>query len=137
MGNPTGKGGIRFQKGVSGNPGGKRKKDPTIKAFQETSYKDFINKLQEFGSMSPAQMKEIVQAPDAKMFDVIFGRILYDASQGKADARQILLERLWGKVKSQIELEHAGNIDFKEKVKNMSTEELLKMVNNTLPQKDM
>ncbi len=44
-------------------------------------------------------MKARVQDPNAKMFDVIFGRILYDASQGKSDARNVLLERLWGKVK--------------------------------------
>lgn len=103
MANFTGKGGKRFEPGKSGNPSGFSKKKRAEVAFKQTSYEDFINKLQEFGCLNPTQMKEKVQDPEAKMFDVIFGRIIYDASQGKADARQILLERLWGKVKDRVE----------------------------------
>ena len=104
MANPTGKGGHRFKKGQSGNPAGVSKAAKEIQKFKVTSYQDFINKLQEFGGLTPEEMKAVVQNPKTKMFDVIFGRILYDASIGKPDARQILLERLFGKVKDSGEL---------------------------------
>lgn len=92
-------GGRKFQKGEVHNPGGRPKKDPLVKAFQETKYKDFVHKLQCFGSMPKEDLKEIVSDPKTTVFDLVFARILFDAAQGKADARQVLLDRLWGKVK--------------------------------------
>lgn len=97
--NPTGKGGNRFPKGVSGNPGGKKKIAPEIKAFQETTYKDFIAKLQIFGTWPSADLIKLIDDPQTIVFDKIFARILVDAGEGKSDARQVLIERLWGKVK--------------------------------------
>lgn len=99
MANPTGKGGNRFPKGVSGNPGGKKKIAPEIRAFQETTYKDFISKLQVFGSWPSKDLIVLIKDPMTTVFDKIFARILVDAGEGKSDARQVLIERLWGKVK--------------------------------------
>ncbi len=99
MANLTGKGGKRFQPGVSGNPSGGKKKDPLVRQFQETTYKDFIAKLQMFGTISTAELKAIAKDPSTTVFDLVFAQILLDASAGKADARQVLLDRLWGKVK--------------------------------------
>lgn len=91
--------GRKFEKGNCANPGGRPKKDPMVREFQETSYKDFVSKLQQFGSMPKEELKEIVKDPQTTVFDLVFARILFDAAQGKADARQVLLDRLWGKVK--------------------------------------
>ncbi len=89
----------QFKKGVSGNPSGRPKADKTVRQFQETTYKDFISKLQLFGGMAKSELKQVVDDPSTAVFDLIFARILYDAMAGKSDARQVLLDRLWGKVK--------------------------------------
>lgn len=98
MANPTGKGGVRFKPGVSGNPGG-RPKDPVVKAIRETTLRDFLKKLQELGKKSKDEIELIVEDSKTPMFDLVFARILVDAANGKSDARQVLLDRLWGKVK--------------------------------------
>lgn len=99
MANPTGKGGKRFQKGVSGNPGGGRKKDPLIKQFQDTTYKEFVESLQLYGKMKREQVAAIAKDPETKMFDLIFVNIVAKAAQGDKDARAVLMDRLWGKPK--------------------------------------
>ena len=99
MANPTGKGGKRFQKGQSGNPGGGRKKDPLIEQFKETTYKDFLAGLQKYGKLSREEMQRELMRPDATMFEIMFGQIVASAAKGDKDARQVLLDRLWGKIK--------------------------------------
>lgn len=101
MANPTGKGGRRFQPGQSGNPSGKNgaSVDPAIKAFKETTYKDFINKLQKYGAFTRQEIANELQRPDATMFEIMFGQIVASAAKGDKDARAVLLDRLWGKVK--------------------------------------
>lgn len=88
-----------FKKGESGNPLGKPKKDPIIRAFQETKFKDFIDKLQMFGSMGVGELKEIVEDEGTVAFDAVFARVLYDSTKGKDKARDTLFDRLWGKAK--------------------------------------
>lgn len=95
-----------FPKGKSGNKGGRPKKNPIIAKFKETTYEDFIFQLQRYGVLTKDQMKEDLKRPDCTMFEHIFGRIVIDAAQGEKDARQVLLDRLWGKVKEKIE--HSG-----------------------------
>lgn len=102
MANPTGKGGHRFKPGQSGNPkgiNGTTKIDPALKAFRETTYKDFITYLQKYGSFSRQEMATELQRPDATMFEIMFGQIVASAAKGEKDARNVLLDRLWGKVK--------------------------------------
>ena len=91
--------GTPFQKGKSGNEGGRPKKDPIIRKFQETKYKDFIDKLQMFGSMSKGELKELVKDNSIMAFDAVFARVLFDSMEGKDKARDCLFDRLWGKVK--------------------------------------
>jgi len=91
--------GRRFEKGNCANPGGRPKKDPIIKEFQETKYKDFVNKLQMFGSMSKGELKDIVKDDSVVAFDAVFARVLYDSAEGKDKARDTLFDRLWGKAK--------------------------------------
>lgn len=106
-----------FPKGQSGNPGGKPKKDLAIKAFRETTYDQFIANLQKYGSLSREQMAEELRRPDATMFELMFGNIVASAAKGDDRARQLLIDRLWGKVKE--------NIDFNVRLKTMSDQELL------------
>lgn len=88
-----------IQKGQVLNPGGKPKKDPIVKKFQETTYKDFIDNLQQLGSLPRDELKEIVANPKTPVFKLIFARVLFDAQNGKIESQKMLFERLWGKVK--------------------------------------
>jgi hypothetical protein len=101
MANPNPKN--KFKKGVSGNPGGRKKINPLISEFKKTSYEDFITQLQKYGSLSKDEMQQDIARKDATMFEIIFGRIIIDAAKGEKDARNCLLERLWGKAKDKAE----------------------------------
>lgn len=109
-----------FKKGVSGNPGGRKKESPIVSQFRKTSYEDFINYLNKYGAMNQAEMKAEIERVDCTMFEKIFGRIIYQAAQGEKDGRQVLLERLWGKVKDQVE--------FTQNSANQETEDLLRKI---------
>lgn len=113
----------QFKKGQSGNPSGRPKIDPLITAVKETSYKQFLEGLQKYGALSLKDMDLELKRPDATMFELMFGNIVASAAKGDKDARQVLLERLWGKVKDQVEYTNTSK---------MSTEELLKLSKEAL-----
>ncbi len=96
---PNPKGGRKWPKGLSGNPGGRPKADPAIRAFKETTYKDFITHLQKYGNFTQKEIEIEVKRPDASMFELMFTNIVSGAAKGDKDARAVLLDRLWGKVK--------------------------------------
>jgi len=94
----------RWKKGKSGNPSGRPKEDPKIKAFKQTSYQEFVKALQKYGTMTAAELKEDLKRPDATMFELLFGGIVSAAAKGDSNARQLLIDRLWGKVKDGVDL---------------------------------
>lgn len=96
--------GTPFKPGQSGNPAGRAKTDPLIKAFKETTYKDFIAHLQKYGSYTPDEIQADMKRPDITMFELMFSNIVCGAANGGKDARAVLLDRLWGKVKEVHEL---------------------------------
>ncbi len=133
MANPTGIGGKKFQKGQSGNPGGRRKETSEVTLFKKTTYEEFINYLQKYGSMTKTAMKKELEKSSTSMFETIFARIIFQAAMGEKDARQVLLERLWGKVKDQVE--HSGKMDYRDiNVANMSNEELISVIKEAYPE---
>lgn len=127
MANPTGKGGRKFQKGQSGNPGGRTKASAAIERFRATTYEEFINQLQKYGSFTEEQMKEDLKRKDVTMFEKIFGKIIAGAAAGEKDSRQVLLERLWGKVKDKVEYTTTDEAE-REKIRKLSMQELLLLV---------
>lgn len=98
--------GRKFKKGEVHNPGGRPKKDPIVAKFQEMTYKEFIERLQKFGRSKKKDIKKVIDDPNSELFDLIYCRHLYDALNGNDKARESLYNRLWGKVKDQIE--HLG-----------------------------
>lgn len=88
-----------FAKGNNANPGGRPKLDPKTKEFKKTSYEDFCNGVQTYGEMSKDELKAEVKRKDIRAFDLIFARVVDQASEGEKDARAVLLDRLWGKPK--------------------------------------
>ncbi len=116
---PTARGHL-FKKGQSGNPNGRPKIDPELKHFRELTYKEFINQLQKYGWQTPDQIKQDLERTDVTMFERIFGKIILQAADGEKDGRQVFLERLWGKVKDQVEVMQTST--------NSEAEELLKKI---------
>lgn len=88
-----------FPKGKSGNPGGRKALPAELRQFRETSLKDFLSNMQRYGGMTKTELKAELERPEATMFELISGNIVASAARGDKDARQLLIERLWGKVK--------------------------------------
>ncbi len=95
-----------FEKGKSGNPAGGKPLSPERRAFKQMTYDQFIDELQRYGTMTPKEMAEDLKREDTTVFQRMFGKIVFDAMTGQRDKIQIILERLWGKVKDKVE--HSG-----------------------------
>ena len=122
-----------FPKGNKANPGGRPKQPPELKALRETSYKEFLQGMQKYGQLTRAEMAKELQDPSLTMFELMFGQIVASAAKGDKDARQTLLDRLWGKVKDKIEYTDVTEQE-REKIKRMSMNELIETVKTLLPE---
>lgn len=111
----------RWSKGQSGNLSGKPKQDPVIAQFKATTYADFIEHLQLYGTYNRKEMDDVLKDPKTKMFDLIFANIVSQAAKGCKHARQVLLDRLWGKVKEVHEITTKSD-DLEDKIKLLSPE---------------
>lgn len=120
----------RFQKGQSGNPSGRPRANPLLRAVKETSYAEFLLGLQKYGKLTRDEMQAELQRSDLTMFELLFGQIVDSAARGDKDARQLLLDRLWGKVKEEVRLQTV--IDPREQeIARMTTEQQLKLAGTT------
>ena len=114
-----------FVKGKSGNISGRPKMDPALKKFKETTYKDFLGGLQKYGAYSPKEMEAELERANITMFEMMFGNIVYTAAKGDKDARALLLDRLWGKVKDQVQ---SDTNPLTEELKQLTLKQLLELV---------
>lgn len=94
----------RFAKGTSGNPGGRPKKSFAAEKQRLISYHEFVFLIQKFVEMKRPEIKEYLERPEATMFELIYGRLVVEAAKGDRTAREMLTERLFGRVKEQIEM---------------------------------
>ncbi len=63
--------------------------------------------LQKMGRMDRDNLSSIIKDPDTQMFDLIYANIVANAAKGEKDARQVMMERLWGKPKeTELTLPH-------------------------------
>lgn len=119
-------GGRDFQPGQSGNPGGKRPMDPALKELKHLSYQDFLASLHRYGYMTASQTELEVNRPDLTHFERLSLNVVVTAANGDKDARNVLLERLWGKVKDTIDIAHRDLDQELEKVNRDKIVQLLK-----------
>lgn len=88
-----------FKPGQSGNPAGGPKLSPEVRMFRQTSYQDFILALQKYGNWPIMKLEAELLRPDLGAFDHMFVVIVLKAAKGDAVTRELLINRLWGKVK--------------------------------------
>lgn len=92
-----------FQKGQSGNPGGRPKKYVEAEKQRLISYAEFVGLIQKFSEMDRDSITAYLSRKEATMFELIYGKMVVDAAKGDKSARDMLTERLFGKVKEQVE----------------------------------
>jgi hypothetical protein len=97
-----------FQKGQSGNLAGRSKKDKAIDAAKKMNYSEFLDEIRGLGGLTKEQLNEIAKDPKTPMNKLIVVRLIIDVASGKPEARRTYLDRLFGKVKDQVE--HSGNL---------------------------
>lgn len=107
----------RFEKGKSGNESGRPAIPKHLKDFRRISYEDFLNALQANLNQPKEYLNDKLRDPQAPAFELIVIKIILGCiGDGKygldKDARNILLERLWGKVPdvSQIYQENTAEL---------------------------
>lgn len=88
-----------FVKGQSGNISGRPKKDPLIAEAEKLTRQEFAGRLLEFANMTKSEMKKKIENPKTKMLELMFGRLLFDAANGKIEATKVILDRVLGKVR--------------------------------------
>jgi len=124
----------QWKKGApTANPKGRPRLSPDIAKLKETSYSEFITQLHDYGSMTPLELREEHNKKDIKVFQKIFSRLLLDAMEGEEDvcnkARQLLFERLWGKVRDQTKIPVDPQREY---IQNLTTLELVDMAKDTI-----
>lgn len=110
-----------WKPGQSGNPSGRRKESAALTRFRETTNEQFIEALQRYGHMHFGALKQEMSRDDVDSFDRLFGGIILDSINGDDKARQLLIDRLFGKVKENL------GISIEHKYQSMSDAELLKL----------
>lgn len=95
----------QFTKGKSGNLSGRPKLPEDVREFKKYSYDSFVRKLQEFTLLTKEELTKRVKDPGITMFDLMFAKVVIQAAEGDKDARNLIIDRLWGKVKEQIDVQ--------------------------------
>jgi hypothetical protein len=99
-----------FKKGQSGNPSGRAKKSIEVEQKRLITYEEFVDLVTRFSKMKRAEMKEYLERPEATMFELVYGKLIVQAANGDKSARDMLTERLFGKVKDVVET-HNTNVE--------------------------
>lgn len=112
-----------FKPGQSGNPGGRPKVSPMIKAFRETTEEEFIKALHMYGSYFDDEIEEYL-ASNIGQTERFMAQFIRDAALGKEKPRELLIERIFGKLKEQV--------DFTVRLKSVSDAELIEITKEAI-----
>lgn len=88
-----------FKPGQCGNPSGRPRLDPVVLEARKVTQAEFIDGLLKYGHMTRKEIQEVAKDQSKTMFDLLFCKLVATAADGNKDARALLIERLWGKVK--------------------------------------
>lgn len=103
----------RFKKGQSGNPNGRPKMPPELRAAIKVSKVDFASMIEELVYLTNAQLKKRIKSPDANQIEQIVIRFILESKKtgAKVDYLKVLLDRWLGKVKEEKEVKVSGTLD--------------------------
>lgn len=102
----------RFKKGVSGNPGGRNCQPKHVIEFKKTTYNEFINKINLYGSMRMDLLEQEIAKDEILAFDCMFATVVYKAAKGDKNMVDVITERLWGKPKEEMAPAFAAEQEF-------------------------
>lgn len=86
-----------FKKGQSGNPGGRRKNEVSQDVGKATLYDMWHSTID--------QLVAIAKNPETKAGERMIAVAFLEANKGKVPALELLLDRIFGKVKSSIDID--------------------------------
>lgn len=94
-----------FQKGQSGNPGGRHKLPEDIRKARALNQVELERTVNRFLYMDRAQVQEAIKNPETPMIDLMVASIMAQAAQ-KGDERRLefILQRMIGRVTDKIEV---------------------------------
>lgn len=95
----------QFQKGVSGNPGGRAPLPEDVRKAKDLTAVEFTRIINSFFHIKTEQLDKIIASPDSTNLQKLVGGILSRAIKEQDQVRAtFLLDRSIGKVKEQIEV---------------------------------
>lgn len=114
-----------FKPGQSGNPRGGVPATKDVLVVRQVRDEYLISSLYKMGAATKPTLQAIVKDPSSIMFDVMFAQCWLDAGKGNDKARQVIVERLWGKVSDQIAVDVKTTL--KDSMADMPTADLVKL----------
>lgn len=119
-----------FQKGVSGNPGGRPKLSKDLLNTKEFTDYELRRVISKYFRMKKEACKEAGQSETLPMIEVAIARAVQKAAHLGDITRIIpLIERVCGKMKDKVEHTDGTELE-REKIRAMSDSELKKLVKN-------
>lgn len=112
-----------FLPGVPTNPGGRPKLDPLVRAYRSRATTEFYQLIQHYGDAAYEAAARRIADPTTPLMIRIHLRLLMDAEKGDHKARELLYDRILGKVPDEMILETVNQV--RDELRAMSTSELL------------
>lgn len=126
----------KFQKGQSGNPGGRPKVVGELKNIPVLTGAEVSRVIAKYCRMFRSEIKEILENSSVPIYELNIASALENGVR-KGDLTQLayLFDRIIGKVKDHVDLTIADQDEElnREKIKNMPMNELIELVKAHLP----
>lgn len=122
-----------WAKGVSGNPSGRAKLSPELRAIKALTREEASRYIAKYARMSAQDLEAIILARSAPMLELTIARIFQEAEK-KGDERKLsfLLEQALGKVPTVEPT--AEEADVMREIQELSDQELVRLVKEKLPE---
>ena len=115
-----------FKKGQSGNPSGRPKLPKDIVEGRKLNQIEVVRIFNEFSNYSAAQMRDLLNNPETKAFELLIGKIMFEAiKHGDHQRMNFILDRMVGKVVDRMDVTTAGESI---KVDKSNTDEIKKII---------